>query len=62
MNVSEALLLSSGNGPAECRQAVSLFLDWLAERAQDSGVDLDVSARCFPWPDLCGCAFAGQRC
>lgn len=49
MSESEALLLSSGNGPAECRQAVSLFLDWLSEQAAEYCVDLDVSPRTAPY-------------
>ncbi len=48
MSESEALLLSSGNGPAECRQAVGHFVDWLREQATECGVDMDVSARAAP--------------
>lgn len=45
MSEREALLLSSGNGPGECRQAVGHLLSWLASRAVQCGVELDVSTR-----------------
>lgn len=45
MNKSEALLLSSGNGPGECRQAVGHLLSWLAAKAARYGVELDVATR-----------------
>ncbi|MCU0829624.1 MAG: peptide chain release factor-like protein [Tabrizicola sp.] len=41
----EALLISSGNGPGECRQAVGHFLAWLAAEAEILGLDLDVTER-----------------
>ncbi|MEJ2036885.1 MAG: peptide chain release factor-like protein, partial [Maritimibacter sp.] len=45
MNQKEALLLSSGNGPGECRQAVGHLLSWLAAKAPQYGVELDTSTR-----------------
>ncbi|MBL3552513.1 peptide chain release factor-like protein [Rhodovulum sulfidophilum] len=45
MSDREALLLSSGNGPGECRQAVGHLLSWLSTKATQYGVDLDVSTR-----------------
>lgn len=45
MNRKEALLLSSGNGPGECRQAVGHLLSWLATKAPHYDVELDVSTR-----------------
>ncbi len=45
MNQKEALLLSSGNGPGECRQAVGHLLSWLAAKAPQYGAELDVSTR-----------------
>lgn len=43
--MSEALLVSSGNGPGECQQAVAHFLEWLAAEAAIAGLDLDVTER-----------------
>jgi peptide chain release factor len=40
-----SLLLSSGNGPGECRQALGHLLSWLASKAAQSGVELDVATR-----------------
>lgn len=45
MSQKEALLLSSGNGPGECRQALGHLLSWLAEKAAQQGVELDVATR-----------------
>ncbi len=45
MSEKEALLLSSGNGPGECRQAVSHLLAWLATKAAQYGVELDIATR-----------------
>lgn len=41
---SISFLITSGNGPAECDQAVSGVLQRLHEEAEDYGLDLDVSA------------------
>lgn len=48
MSQREALLLSSGNGPGECRQAVHHLLSWLRTKAAQHGVELDVSTRDAP--------------
>lgn len=48
MSEREALLLSSGNGPGECRQAVAHLLSWLTAKAAECDVDLDVSTRDAP--------------
>lgn len=45
MRETEVLLVSSGNGPGECRQAVGHLLSWLSDRAEQRGVDTDVVAR-----------------
>ncbi|KIC32219.1 peptide chain release factor H [Leisingera sp. ANG-S5] len=45
MSGREALLLSSGNGPGECRQAVGHLLSWLRAKATQYGVELDVATR-----------------
>lgn len=48
MTEREILLLSSGNGPGECRQAVAHLLVRLAEEAELLGLDLDVAERAAP--------------
>lgn len=48
MTERETLLLSSGNGPGECRQAVARLLIRLAEEAALLGLDLDVAERAAP--------------
>lgn len=48
MTERETLLLSSGNGPGECRQAVAHLLIRLAEEAGLLGLDLDVAERAAP--------------
>jgi peptide chain release factor len=48
MTERETLLLSSGNGPGECRQAVAHLLIRLAEEAELRGLDLDVAERAAP--------------
>lgn len=45
MNEREALLISSGNGPGECRQAVTHLLDWLAAEAARRRLDIDIAER-----------------
>jgi len=45
MSETEVLLVSSGNGPGECRKAVGHLLSWLSYRAEQQGVDLDVVTR-----------------
>lgn len=45
MRETEVLLVSSGNGPGECRQAVGHLLSWLYDRAEQRGVDIDVVTR-----------------
>ncbi|WP_283179053.1 peptide chain release factor-like protein [Gemmobacter sp. 24YEA27] len=45
MTERETLLLSSGNGPGECRQAVAHLLVRLAEEAELLGLDMDVAER-----------------
>ena len=48
MTERETLLVSSGNGPGECRQAVAHLLARLAEEAERLGLDLDVAERAAP--------------
>ncbi len=48
MSDKDALLLSSGNGSGECRQAVGHLLSWLATKASHYGVDLDVATTDAP--------------
>lgn len=48
MTEREILLLSSGNGPAECRQAFAHLLVRLTEEADLLGLDLDVAERAAP--------------
>ncbi len=48
MSMVETLLISSGNGPGECRQAVAHFLSWLEDEAALYGLDLDISLREAP--------------
>lgn len=48
MTERETLLVSSGNGPGECRQAVAHLLIRLAEEAELLGLDLDVAERAAP--------------
>ncbi|NPD15648.1 peptide chain release factor-like protein [Xinfangfangia sp. D13-10-4-6] len=45
MSMAETLLISSGNGPGECRQAVAHFLAWLEDQVALYGLDLDIAAR-----------------
>lgn len=45
---TEALLISSGNGPGECRQAVGHLLAWLADEAAILGLEMDVAERPAP--------------
>ncbi|UWQ29264.1 peptide chain release factor-like protein [Leisingera sp. M523] len=45
MSGREALLLSSGNGPGECRQAVGHLLSWLGAKAAQYAMELDVAIR-----------------
>ncbi|WP_339107240.1 peptide chain release factor-like protein [Thioclava sp. GXIMD4216] len=45
MSPRETLLVSSGNGPAECRQAVAYLLEALADEAGILGLDIDISER-----------------
>lgn len=40
-----SLLVSSGNGPGECRQAVGHVLDRMAAEAAEAGVSLDLAER-----------------
>jgi len=40
-----SLLVSSGNGPAECRQAVGHVLSQIAREAGETGLDFDESRR-----------------
>lgn len=42
---SRTLLISSGNGPGECRQAVAHFLLHLEKEASRRGVSLDIAER-----------------
>ena len=42
---AETLLVSSGNGPGECRQAVAHLLDILRVEAERAGADIDISER-----------------
>jgi peptide chain release factor len=44
----ETLLVSSGNGPGECRQAVAHLLTRLSEEAEVLGLDLDIAERAAP--------------
>ena len=48
MTERETLLISSGNGPAECRQAVAHLLVRLAEEADLLDLDLDIAERAAP--------------
>lgn len=41
---SVSLLITSGNGPAECRQAVAGILERMCEAADGQGIALDISA------------------
>jgi len=41
----QALVVSSGNGPAECRQAVAHVLDIMRVEADRTGLDIDISIR-----------------
>jgi peptide chain release factor len=45
MTEREILLVSSGNGPGECRQAVAHLLIRLAQEAELLGLDLDIAER-----------------
>lgn len=45
MTEREALLVSSGNGPGECRQAVAHLLIRLVQEAELLGLDLDIAER-----------------
>lgn len=46
--MTRTLLVSSGDGPAECRQAVAHLLAVLARGADLAGLDLDIAARDAP--------------
>ncbi|MEM0906110.1 MAG: peptide chain release factor-like protein [Pseudomonadota bacterium] len=46
---SVALLVSSGNGPGECRQAVRHTIDAMMSAGEERGLDVDVTER--PAPD-----------
>lgn len=48
MTERQALLVSSGAGPGECRQAVAHLLGRLAEAAAHVGLDIDVAERPAP--------------
>lgn len=48
MSEREALLVSSGDGPGECRQAVAHLLDWLTAEAARRGVEIDIAERAAP--------------
>jgi peptide chain release factor len=43
MSERESLLVSSGDGPGECRQAVGHLLVWLTEQAARLGLDIDIA-------------------
>lgn len=43
MGCQISLLISSGNGPAECQQAVAGVLTVMREEAEQAGIDFDVS-------------------
>lgn len=48
MSDRQALLVSSGNGPGECRQGVAHLLAKLADEAARLGLDLDMAERPAP--------------
>ncbi|MEM8571975.1 MAG: peptide chain release factor-like protein [Pseudomonadota bacterium] len=48
MSGQEALLVSSGNGPGECRQAVGHLLHWLGAEAERRGLTIDIAERDAP--------------
>lgn len=48
MTGREALLISSGDGPGECRQAVAHLLVRLTEAAESRGLDIDIAERPAP--------------
>lgn len=48
MSERESLLVSSGDGPGECRQAVGHLLAWLTEEAARLGLDIDIAEREAP--------------
>ena len=48
MSERESLLVSSGDGPGECRQAVGHLLVWLTEEAARLGLDIDIAEREAP--------------
>lgn len=48
MSEQETLLVSSGNGPGECRQAVAHLLIQMAEEAELLGLDMDIAERAAP--------------
>ena len=48
MTGQETLLVSSGNGPGECRQAVGHLLIWLASEAARLGLEIDIAERQAP--------------
>lgn len=45
MTRQEAILVSSGNGPGECRQAVGHLLGWLRDEAMRRDLDIDIAER-----------------
>lgn len=44
-DATRTLLVSSGNGPGECRQAVAHVLEVMREEAEGRGFDIDISER-----------------
>ncbi len=48
MTKAITLLVSSGGGPVECRQAVAHILRAMSREAQTSGVDIDVASEAAP--------------
>jgi peptide chain release factor len=64
MNTSQTctLLVSSGNGPGECQQAVALTLEKIAQEAADMGLDLDIMERAGRYgPKSAVVAVSGQN-
>ena len=45
MSERASLLVSSGDGPGECRQAVVHLLVWLTEESERRGLDIDIAER-----------------
>ena len=40
---STSVLISSGNGPAECTQATAFVLQYMQQEAEGRGIELDVN-------------------